>query len=625
MNRKIKSIKTIFLHNLILRLLSRTMQLLPFNSKPDTRREFPVRRIAPAFLAILFSLAGISSKTSTAAQVKFHPDDEVVQTSAEKAVAALESANPGDNGHFALGALAIVEAGKRYSESVPRESKTVKEAIRRILADLPKQSAGLDGPIAEHNETYYPALALILLCEFDDQKYESEIKVLIEILLRRQMRTGAFSYRSDKNEGDTSQMQYAALAMFVAEQHQFEIEPEAAKAALNWLAVTQQQNGAFYYKVIDPSAQKPRGGLKTGSRPTPSIQAAGLGSVYLLADLLQLTSRKKKTAATAEELETMAFPPGVSIYVKPRDDAATERRKGPRVNFDRGKLGISKRGGNKVMDEMFKVPIDKWNYYYLYAFERYAYFREETEGNMGNGSMKTWYDDGVYFLLDAQAKSGMFAKGQISLATEYVNTAFAVLFLVRSSEILVRPSAGSELAGAEGFPEDTELTEVNGKIQANDTQQDLNKMMEQLQAGSLDDSDLSLLAKSMRKAINSFRDDEKRNRGDLESFLRTMISDRNYYRRLIAVRFLAGEQDLGNVPALLYALGDPDFRIAYEAHNGLRLISRKIDSIALAQMAVPPLPDDQKVLDQVKLEYQRVKTLWTQWYLKLRPNAKLLD
>ena len=58
-------------------------------------------------------------------------------------------------------------------------------------------------------------------------------------------------------------------------------------------------------------------------------------------------------------------------------------------------------------------------------------------------------------------------------------------------------------AGAEGFPEDTELTEVNGKIQANETQQDLNKMMEQLQAGSLDDSDLEVLAKSMRKAINS--------------------------------------------------------------------------------------------------------------------------
>jgi hypothetical protein len=574
---------------------------------------------------MLLALAVLPASSTVSAQVKFHPDDEAVQVAAEKAVAALEKVRPDKSGELALGALAIVEASKRYNESVPRDSKTVQAAIKQILADLPKNPTDPKGPLADHAETYYPAVALILLCEFDDQKYEREIKILIDILMRRQRRTGAFTYKADKNEGDTSQMQYAALAMFVADQHQFEIEPEAAKAALNWLTTTQQQNGVFYYKVLDPSPSRPRGRPRIGSPPNPSIQSAGIGTVYLLADLLQLSSRRKKTAATAEELEGMAFPPGVSIYVKPRDDAVKEKRKGPLVNFDRGKLGFSRNSGNKVIEEMFKIPVANWNYYYLYAFERYAYFREETEGDMGNGKMERWYDDGVYFLLDQQKASGSFPKGKISLANTYVNTAFAILFLVRSSEILVRPSAEGEMFGGQGFEEDTELTEVNGTIQANDTQQDLNKMMEQLQAGTLDDSDMVVLAKSMRKAINAFRDDEKTNRGDLEAFLRTLISDRNYYRRLIAVRFLAGEQDLGNVPALLYALGDPDFRIAYEAHNGLRLISRKIDSIALAQSAVPPVPGDQKVRDQVKLEYQRVKTRWTEWYLKLRPNAKLLD
>ena len=53
----------------------------------------------------------------------------------------------------------------------------------------------------------------------------------------------------------------------------------------------------------------------------------------------------------------MAFPPGVSIYVKPRDDGVVEKRKGPLVSFDRSRLGNSKRGGNAVMNEMFKVPI----------------------------------------------------------------------------------------------------------------------------------------------------------------------------------------------------------------------------------------------------------------------------
>ena len=136
------------------------------------------------------------------------------------------------------------------------KAKPSRRRSSAILADLPKDSANLKGPIANHAETYYPALALILLCEYDDQKYESEIKILIEILMRRQ--TGdrrVHLHGRQEAVGDTSQMQYAALAMFVADQHQFRIDPKAAKAALNWLTGTQQrQNGSFIYKIRDPTA-----------------------------------------------------------------------------------------------------------------------------------------------------------------------------------------------------------------------------------------------------------------------------------------------------------------------------------------------------------------------------------
>lgn len=579
--------------------------------------------LAPA-LVFLNALMFVSS--SVGAQVKYSPDDEVVQNVAEKAAQALESAKSDTAGQLALGALAIVETGKRYTESVPRDSKTVQAAIKQILDDLPKSGDKLKGPIAENNETYYPAVALILLCEVDDQKYQSEIELLIKILLKRQRNTGAFTYTKDKAQGDTSQMQYAALAMFVADQHQFEINPEAAKAALTWLTGTQQSDGTFRYKINDPRASAPRGRPTTASPPNPSIQSAGIGTVYLLADMLQLSTRSKRTAVSAEELEGQAFPPGVSIYVKPRDDGVKEKRTGPLVNFDPRRLGGSRSAGNKVMEQMFQIPIRRWNYYYMYAFERYAYFRAETEGNMGRGKMKRWYDEGVDYLIKEQKPSGVFPNGANGLATSYVNTAFAILFLVRSSEILVRPSADSELVGDLGFPEDEQLTESNGRFQSNSAQEDLSEQLKLLQAGSLDDSDLQVLAnKSMRKALNAFRNDDKKNRGSLDAFLRTMISDRNHHRRRISVRFLAGEQDLDNVPALLYALGDPDYEVAFEAHNGLRLVSRKIDSITLDRIAEPPFPNDPKVLDQVKLEYQRVKERWTDWYLKLKPNAKLLD
>ena len=121
---------------------------------------------------------------------------------------------------------------------------------------------------------------------------------------------------------------------------------------------------------------------------------------------------------------------------------------------------------------------------------------------MGNGGMETWYDDGVYHLTKQQKKNGMFPGGSNSLSTPTVSTSFAILFLVRSSEILVRPPADGELKGGQGFKSDTQLAEVNGSIQANEAQQDVNQMMEMLQGdGELGESDLDLLSRAMRKTI----------------------------------------------------------------------------------------------------------------------------
>ena len=111
-----------------------------------------------------------------------------------------------------------------------------------------------------------------------------------------------------------------------------------------------------------------------------------------------------------------------------------------------------------------------------------------------------------------------------------------------------------------------------------------------------------------------------------------MIGHREYYRRLIAVRFLAGEQDMDNVPALLYALGDPDYRICLEAHNGLRLISRKIDSMTISEATKRNakrypgiLKDEPENAGNVRIEFDSMKKKWTEWFLKIRPGAELLD
>ena len=188
------------------------------------------------------------------------------------------------------------------------------------------------------------------------------------------------------------------------------------------------------------------------------------------------------------------------------------------------------------------------------------------------------------------------------------------MFLVRSSEILSVPPAGSNLEGGGGLAKTAgkTLRELkNGRLRAEETSKNLNELIDNL-GEELSNDQLELLSSSIKSAIREYQTQPEKSRGQARAFLRSLVSDKNYYKRLIAVKFLAGEQDLDNAPALIYAMGDPDVRVCMEAHNGLRLVSRKIDSITVPQE--PTLPD-----------FQLAKNRWVSWLLKLRPDAELLD
>jgi hypothetical protein len=228
--------------------------------------------------------------------------------------------------------------------------------------------------------------------------------------------------------------------------------------------------------------------------------------------------------------------------------------------------------------------------------------------------MKSWYDQGFEMLKSIQKENGALPNGPEPAITADINTAFAVMFLVRSSEILSLPPAGSNLEGGAGLGSTVgkTLRELkNGRVRAQETTKNLNELMDNL-GEDLNNDQLELLANSIKDAIREYQSQPEKSRDRVRGFLRSLVSDKNFYKRLIGVRFLAGEQDLDNAPALIYALGDPDVRVCMEAHNGLRLVSRKIDSITVPEE--PTLSD-----------FQTVKSRWTSWLLKLRPDAALLD
>ena len=202
---------------------------------------------------VLFLLIVAGFPPAVRAQKVYSPEDPVVEEMVEQAVTALGSVTPVSLGESTLGALAIVEARKRYHQEIPRNDRHVNSTIDRILATFRSddgQTRGrADENILEHNECYYPALALILLAEFDDVKYADQIKQLIKMFEARQEPNGAFTYLNQKGTGDTSQTQYAALALFIAKHHNFQVDPEVAKRALMWLIASQPPNGAWVYKL----------------------------------------------------------------------------------------------------------------------------------------------------------------------------------------------------------------------------------------------------------------------------------------------------------------------------------------------------------------------------------------
>ena len=355
-----------------------------------------------------------------------------------------------------------------------------------------------------------------------------------------------------------------------------------------------------------------------------------MGTCYLLADLLQL-SKRKKTMSQAVAIDDTGLPPTVMVYIKPKDGEESMLNKvGPLVNFDAGRLQNCYRAGNQHMEQNYQVDPQKWGFYYLYAFERYAWFREQAEGSMGNGKLADWYDQGVEFFMSRQLDSGLFTNPNYTAEGTYIATSFAILFLVRSSEVLTQTGGEGELLGGLGFEKDAPLRVKNGVMQTTDAEKNLGEMMELMKEEGLDQEQLATLTKSLKKAVVEFKSTDNKSRGEIKAFLRSMVAARNYYRRLIAVRFLAGEQDMDNVPALIYSLGDPDFRICLEAHDGLRLISRRIDSLQVDELTSKNAVRDPGVLTAeekiaLRLEFNRIKKEWTEWFLKIRPDAELLD
>ncbi len=569
------------------------------------------------------SIAGVTSVATIAcllfcwltnvanAQRKYpSPEAPGVVEIADAAARYLENNNNGQIRHRAVAALALVEYYKRYQQEVPKNIP----AINSTLADVVSMCNRRDDNIVANKEIYFPCVALILMLEVDAGKYKEEAKVILDVLAERQTEHGSYTYIAETRP-DTSQSQFAALAMFVARQHNMPMDPEMPGRLLQFFVDYQAGNGSWSYRPQLGESSTRGGGL--------SIHSASASSVLLLADMLNLAPRVKNLAQ-GNVVNGERLPKNISIYIPPRgkdgrNSSVWNNAGEPLIEFDKGDLRNCINRAAGWYSNSFAMPnrVPIWTNYYMYALERYCYFREQSTGSVGTG-LGTWYDQGVDYLFSTQQEDGSLPvrnpNGQMPPIT---STGLGLLFLVRASEVISLPPQDVDQNGTLGIQPGNNIKQGdNGEIIKTDAEKSLSEVMAALSDEGVDAQALESVKAALKRSIREFRQSDNKDQGDVRAFLQTMLGAKNHLRRKIAITFLSGEQNMDNVPALIYALGDPNDEVALEAHNGLRLISRRFDEFKFVDTG-----DRERNLEQ----FQELKRQWTRWFLKIRPDARLLD
>ena len=527
-------------------------------------------------------LMTLSSASSGAPLTK---ESREVKAAVAKAVQCMASGSPGyDVGGDSLVGLALLKA--KVSPDHPK----VKLAVNNIRRSLARESSDKK---LEYGKLYTPSMMLLFLLELDSQRYRSEITRLLRYLHETQKHSatanGGWGYLTGTHyvaSGDTSMTQYAVLAYWEANEAGFKVRTESIEGALVWLMKTQLRNGGYAYQGTIPTGSGPA----NQGRGTHTMSAAGVGSVYICADMLGLTDKVRE--------EDDGLPPGLKI--------AEQRGPGKhKTSISRNAVQNVEERGNGWFRENFTVDPKQWTHYYLYGMERYYSFRELTEGRISD--RPNWYHEIARFLVDSQLENGNW-EGH---GGGTIPAAFATLFLIRSAKGSIertRDFGGGTMVGGRGLPKDTDSIRVRrGQVVSSISLGSVEEMLAAAE-GSEDDSyfeaieALAGLPAEEAKALISKQADK----------LRKMAGGTSPKQRLAAVRALAKARNFDDVPMLIYVLNDADPDVVFAARDGLRRISRKFDGLGLSEGC-----------NAAELEAAINK--WKDWYLAIRPDAVFED
>lgn len=450
-------------------------------------------------------------------------------------------------------------------------------------------------------ENYSQGLCLIYLCEVAPTEKALAQKILTEIL-GRQKPHGGWGY-TGAERGDTSQTQYAVLGLWTARNAGLQVPGGVMEKVAGWLVRTQDPTGGWAYMGLEATTAQ----RVNQENVTLGLSAAGLGSVFIAADYLGILKFKELEEADSSSSE---LPP---VFRLIKDDRADkDKDKKPAIasavpaSVIMAAAGRAVADGNNFFKQKFKIRDSNWQFYYIYALERYMSFRELADGS--KNPEPDWYNQGVKLLQTLQQPDGSFAapEGE-DLCGREVNTAFATLFLLRSTKKAIAKAITGDgtLRGSRGLPKNTETNlrvDKEGRVVTAPVVRTADDMIK-----LLNDSKTDFDSWDEFPSDFELSSDPATRKSQIARFRRSVFGG-PYAARRVAVRVLARTGELDNVPTLLHALTDPDKRVARDAHDALRFLSRRFQTVAVSRD-----PSDD--------EMRRVLNYWKLWYKSVQPDA----
>jgi hypothetical protein len=541
------------------------------------------KSIPRAFLCVAVPLAVTSLLlVATEPTLAVSPESPQVMELVYAGLGHLEKSNAPQLGAKCLIGLSFLKAGRREH---PRVAAAL-AACQEVAKDGTAQSI-----IQLEDHVYSNGIAIIFLCELDAKRHSALIGLYLDAMKTRQKPEGSWGYNS-RPSGDTSQTQYGALAYWEAHRRGFPVDPASVESMARWLGRVQDPTGGWPYNgtMATSSERVPQ----PGADITASRVAASLGGALISADLFGLLRHKVEPEEEKDDpmLPAALQEANVEKEVKVLPLLASA--------LDREELFTTIKLGDGWMEKNFKIQNEGNHYtsYYLYALERYKSFKELQTGI--TPEEPDWYNQGYEYLKTSQTEPGVWQTG----CGADVDTAFSILFLLRSTQKAIRESLGEgTLLSGRGLPTNlARVTLKDGQLVVEQTKTQVSDLLNFVDEDQQDN--LNALISDDTALIVSNVDEASARR--LQQIVRTGSPE----ARILCVRALSRTGELDYVPTLIYALTDPDHRVVREADTGLRFVSRRFGGVGL-----PEQYTDRERYDAIDR--------WKSWFKVLRPDTPI--